>query len=163
MQRRPASSVRHPASSIQHPASSAQYPAHSIRPLTTPILVAVYDPEEGDFQSICRIMSGFTDEMYQSIFDTAQDWIVNSKPTNVVTKEDCRVWFKPSVVWEIRGADLTVSPKHMAALGIHAGDQAETKGLGLRFPRFRKLRTDKVPTQATSSHQISEFFDQQRT
>ncbi len=129
----------------------------------SPILVAVYDPEEGDFQSLCRVMSGFTDQMYQSIFDAAQDWVVENKPTNVVTKEDCRVWFKPSVVWEIRGADLTVSPKHTAALGIHSGGQADTKGLGLRFPRFRKLRTDKVPTQATSSLQISNFFDQQRT
>ena len=109
------------------------------------------------------LSSGFTDQMYQSIFDAAQDWVVENKPTNVVTKEDCRVWFKPSVVWEIRGADLTVSPKHTAALGIHSGGQADTKGLGLRFPRFRKLRTDKVPTQATSSLQISNFFDQQRT
>ena len=129
----------------------------------SPILVAVYDPDEGTFQSLCRVMSGFTDDSYKKIAKAAKDWIVESKPTNVVTGEECRVWFQPSVVWEIRGADLTVSPKHMASIGIHSGDSVDIKGLGLRFPRFRHFRPDKVPTQATTSYQISEFFQNAET
>lgn len=50
-------------------------------------------------------------------------------------------------VWEIRGADLTLSPVHTAALGL----VSDERGLSLRFPRFIKLRDDKSVEQASES------------
>ncbi len=48
------------------------------------------------------------------------------------TGESPSFWFEPSEVWEIRGADLTLSPVHRAACGrLHA-----ERGVGLRFPRW---------------------------
>lgn len=42
------------------------------------------------------------------------------------------MWFDASEVWEMRGADLTLSPVHKAAVGhLHAA-----RGCSLRFPRF---------------------------
>lgn len=44
------------------------------------------------------------------------------------TGERPDLWFEPSEVWEIRGADLTISPVHMAAVGhLHP-----TRGVSLR-------------------------------
>ena len=44
------------------------------------------------------------------------------------TGESCDLWFEPGEVWEIRGADLTISPVHMSAVGrLHP-----TRGVSMR-------------------------------
>jgi DNA ligase-1 len=65
------------------------------------------------------------------------------------------VWFEPAVVLEILGAEVTLSPIHMAAMNsIRKG-----AGLAIRFPRFTgKYRTDKSAEDATSSKEIIEMY-----
>jgi DNA ligase-1 len=65
------------------------------------------------------------------------------------------VWFEPSLVLEILGAEITLSPIHMAAMdSIRKG-----AGLAIRFPRFTgKYRTDKAPEDATTSKEIVEMY-----
>lgn len=89
---------------------------------------------------MCRCMSGFTDEFYQRTFDALQPHLLPSKPAYYSTHERPSVWVAPTLVWEIRGADFTVSPTHTAAFGhVHAD-----RGVSLRFPRFLRARDDKV-------------------
>lgn len=62
------------------------------------------------------------------------------------------VWFKPTEVWEIRGADVTLSPVYPAAKGL----VSEERGLSLRFPRYLKRREDKSVEEASTPEQLAQ-------
>mmetsp|Transcript_32539 Transcript_32539/g.55262 ORF Transcript_32539/g.55262 Transcript_32539/m.55262 type:complete len:240 (-) Transcript_32539:323-1042(-) len=124
----------------------------------SPFLLAVYDSESETYQTLCRCMSGFTDEFYKSQTEYYKQHIIKPEPF-VLRGENPSVWFKPLQVWEIRGAELTVSPVHKAAEGLlstHPG-----KGLSIRFPRFIKVRTDRDVTDTTSPEQLVNLFSSQ--
>ena len=129
----------------------------------SPFLLAVYNAETGDFESLCRCMSGFTDVFYQEKYDFYSTQIAPNKPDNVSTEEDPSFWFIPTEVWEIRGADLTLSPVHHAAKGLEDavgnGDIFNApRGISLRFPRFVRARSDKSIKDATTSNDILSLF-----
>ena len=67
------------------------------------------------------------------------------------------MWFEPKEVWEVRGAELTISPVHLAACAEVGGG----KGLGLRFPRFVRVRDDKGVEDATTCGEVMEMFRKQ--
>ena len=71
------------------------------------------------------------------------------------------MWFEPKFVWEVKTADLTLSPRYRAAAEQLSGSQG--KGVSLRFPRFIKERDDKKPEQATSSRQVAEMYQKQES
>lgn len=62
-------------------------------------------------------------------------------------------------VWEVWGADLTLSPVHKAGVGcVHA-----EKGISLRFPRFLRERPDKGCEEATESRAVASMFSAQHS
>lgn len=125
----------------------------------SPWLMAVHDSETGELQSLCRVMSGFSDAFYKEATARFQKKSLPSAPSYYVTGEQCSVWFEADEVWEIRGAELTISPVHAAAAGEVAAGGG--RGLALRFPRFLRRREDKALEDATSPADIALMFQQQ--
>jgi ATP-dependent DNA ligase len=125
-------------------------------------LLACYDPEEEVYQAITKIGTGFSDEMLQELtqaMDSKEGCKRATKPSNVLVGDalmDADVWFDPdaSEVWEVKAADLSISPVHMAALGRVNSE----KGVALRFPRFIRRRDDKGPVDATNAEQVEAMY-----
>lgn len=119
-------------------------------------LLGCYDTESEELQSVCKCGTGFSDENLQSLMEGLEDAIEETKPKGYVVASTLEpdVWFKPSQVWEVKAADLSTSSTHKGALD----KVAEGRGIGLRFPRFERLRPDKKVEQATSSEQILDMY-----
>jgi len=125
-------------------------------------LLAVYDEDSECYQSICKIGSGFTDQFLSEITEQLKKTEI-PKPKSYYQYSDAKkeipdVWLEPTVVWEVKAADLSLSPVHQAAIGL----VVENKGIALRFPRLVRKRDDKTPEQATSPHQVVEFYTLQK-
>ncbi len=99
--------------------------------------------------------------MLESSFEQFQDKIIKNKPKNYLLKKsgDVDVWFEPKVVWEIKAADIQVSPVYKCAYKILGLDS--NKGLGLRFPRFIRERKDKTVENSTTPLFMYELFSSQ--
>lgn len=76
----------------------------------SPFLMAVYDPQAEQFQSLCRCMSGFSDAFYREATARLSQHLLPSPKPYYRTAECPDVWFEAREVWEIRGADLSISP-----------------------------------------------------
>ncbi|UKJ88803.2 DNA ligase 1 precursor [Theileria orientalis] len=119
-------------------------------------LLAVYDPIQEIYQGVCKTGTGFNDQTLKELHDSLQNSVVNSKPPNyeVSDKMVPDVWFSPEKVWECKCADLSISPVYTAANRLTTNE----KGIGLRFPRFLRVRDDKKPDDATTSDEIFDMY-----
>ncbi|SIO73282.1 DNA ligase 1 [Babesia microti strain RI] len=122
-------------------------------------LLAVYNEEYETFQTVCKTGTGFTDELLKSLHETMKNFIVSNKPVyyQVSDKMEPDIWFEPKKVWECKVSDFSLSPVHTASIGTIESD----KGIGMRFPRFVRVREDKEIYQASKSSDIVYFYNQQ--
>lgn len=122
------------------------------------LLMAAYNPEEDVFESVCKVGSGFTDEDLAKLPEMLSPYISKDKPPRVDSNMQPDVWFKPAVVLEIIGDEITLSPIHTCCWSR----VKEGAGLAIRFPRFTgRFRLDKSPEDATTSSEILSMYERQ--
>ncbi|KAK9447071.1 ATP-dependent DNA ligase [Limtongia smithiae] len=126
-------------------------------------LLACYNSDTQEYESICKIGTGFSEEMLTTLHATLSTKAIPeprsyysynaSAPPSALPD----VWFEPVMVWEVLAADLSLSPVYKAAIA----EVGRGKGVSLRFPRFIRIRDDKAPEDATSAEQVCEFYHAQ--
>ena len=67
------------------------------------------------------------------------------------------VWIEAKVVWEVKAADLSVSPVYTAGIG----KVDSSKGISIRFPRLVRVRDDKTSEETTSPDQVADMYRNQ--
>jgi DNA ligase-1 len=83
-------------------------------------LLACYDPDSENFQTICKIGTGFSEEVLQSFYDLLKPLELQSGARSDIEVGGAKpdVWFEPKIVWEVLTADLSLSPVYTAAHGL---------------------------------------------
>ncbi|ROT40329.1 DNA ligase [Sodiomyces alkalinus F11] len=127
-------------------------------------LLACYNPSSETYETVCNIGTGFSEAVLEELHKQLSAIVIDRpKPFyshSAGGQHQPDVWFEPRFVWEVKTADLTLSPRYKA--GCKEGvDPSGEKGISLRFPRFIKVRDDKKPDEATSSRQVAEMYRKQ--
>ncbi|WWC72029.1 uncharacterized protein I206_105988 [Kwoniella pini CBS 10737] len=122
-------------------------------------LLACYDQDSENYQTICKIGTGFSEDFLLESYNLLKPLEIEVPRGDMeIGSAKPDVWFEPKIVWEVLTADLSLSPVYAAAHGL-----IDSRGISLRFPRFIKIRDDKSADEATSAEQVSEFYQRQVT
>lgn len=122
------------------------------------LLAAVRDEESGEFKTVCKVGTGFSDEELEKLPERFKPHRVPKKDPLVDSKMKADVWFRPTLVFQVVGDEITRSPVHTCAFG----QITKNEGLAVRFPRFDGTwREDKSPEEATSVADIVEAYQAQ--
>ncbi|MCW4024729.1 MAG: ATP-dependent DNA ligase [Candidatus Bathyarchaeota archaeon] len=122
------------------------------------LLLATYNKAEDTFETVTKCGTGFTDKDIADLHQMLQKHVIPKRNSRVKSILEADVWFEPTLVLEILGAEVTLSPIHMCAMdSIRKGS-----GLAIRFPRFTgNYRTDKSAEDATVSEETVKMYQGQ--
>jgi DNA ligase-1 len=92
-------------------------------------LLACYDQENEEYQSICKMGVGLKDNDLQTLFESLSKHKIDKPKSYYHISSDVEQpddWFEPVQVWELKCADFSLSPVHTAALGLVSKDQCDS-------------------------------------
>jgi len=122
------------------------------------LLLAAYDPEEDEFETVTKCGTGFTDEDLAKLPKMLEKHRLPHKSPRLNSTLESDLWFEPKMVIDVIGAEITLSPIHTAAMDVIR----KGSGLAIRFPRFTgNYRLDKSAEDATTVKEIIEMYQSQ--
>ena len=121
-------------------------------------LLACWDEDAEKFQTVTMTATGLKEEDLENFHKELSQYIIDHPRGDFdVGNLKVDVWFDAKMVWEIKTADLSMSPVYTAAHSL----TSENRGISLRFPRFIRVRPDKKPEEATSAEEIYKMYKDQ--
>ena len=84
-------------------------------------LLACYDTENEEYQTICKIGTGFKDDDLQKQFESLSKIKLDKAKSYYRVNDSLEQpdhWFEAEQVWEIKCADFSLSPIHTGAAGL---------------------------------------------
>jgi DNA ligase 1 len=74
-------------------------------------LLACYNEDTECLETVCKIGTGFSDEIFAKLYTQLSELVIDKAPSNLKYKEkNVDVWIMPKYVWEVKAADLSLSP-----------------------------------------------------
>jgi len=123
------------------------------------LLLGSYSKIDDTFYTICKVGTGFKDNVLATLYDRLSKLIIHKKHPRVEAGAlSMDVWFEPSIVLEIVTAEITLSPVYTTGRNmIKPGF-----GLALRFPKFTgNVREDKSPEDSTTVNEVLQIYSNQ--
>lgn len=123
------------------------------------LLLGSYSKIDDTFYTICKVGTGFKDNVLATLYDKLSKLIIHKKHPRVEAGAlPMDVWFEPSIVLEIVTAEITLSPVYTTGRNtIKPG-----YGFALRFPKFTgNVREDKSPEDSTTVNEVLQIYRNQ--
>ncbi|MDD1777713.1 MAG: ATP-dependent DNA ligase [Candidatus Helarchaeota archaeon] len=123
------------------------------------LLCAVLNRNDGTYETICKLGSGFTDDNLAQFLPKFEEIKRETKPLQIRTliKPEPDIWFEPKFIAELIGDEITLSGVHPAGFGVIRANS----GLAIRFPRFIRWREDKALEDITTTEEIIDMYKRQ--
>jgi len=119
------------------------------------VLGAIYNAEDNTYEAVCKVGTGFSDELLSKISEEFSDNVLSKKPVNVLVEDSLTpdVWVNPEIVFSVESDEITRNLK---------ADKGIAGGLSLRFPRLIEWGRDKTVEEATSLEELMRLFSLQK-
>jgi DNA ligase 1 len=116
------------------------------------LLGGILNDKTGEIESITKIGTGVTDELWRTIIIRLDSLKSESKPINYSVANEMvpDVWVVPEIVCSVEADEVTKSKLH------RAGGNSDKEGLGLalRFPRLVEFDRDKSVEDTTAFEEL---------
>ncbi len=117
------------------------------------VLGALYNESTDSFEAICKVGTGFSDELLGSIRQQFEGKVLEDG-VNVLCPQSLipDVWVVPEVVFTVEADEIT----------RRLGEEEIGGGLSLRFPRLVEWGRDKTANDATRVTELVDMFEMRR-